>query len=61
MPLIVVYNPPRLVSSLVVLQKHQDVSLLFRESYDKHSMISDDHSSDDIFGNSPLKKISAEI
>lgn len=56
MPVIVVYNPPRLVSSLVVLQKPQVVSFLFHESCDKHLMISNDHSSGDIFGNSPLKE-----
>jgi hypothetical protein len=62
MPVIVVYNPPRLVSSLAVLQKPQDICFLFHESDDKHLMISDDHSSGDIFGNSPLKEnCSAEI
>jgi hypothetical protein len=62
MPVVVVYNPPRLVSSLAVLQKPQDVSFVFHESYDKHLMISDDRNSGDIFGNSPLKEnCSAEM
>jgi len=56
MPVIVVCNPPRLVSSLVVLQMPQVVSFLFHESCDKHLMISNDRSSGDIFGNSPLKE-----
>jgi esterase/lipase superfamily enzyme len=57
MPVIVVYIPPRLVSSLVDLQKHQDTSFLFHESYDTHLMILSGHSSGDIFENLPLKKI----
>jgi len=56
MPLVLVYNRPRLGSSLVDLEKHQDISFLFHGSYDTHLMISNDHSYGGISGNSPFKR-----